>query len=156
MGVAGSGKSTIGRALADELGWPYYEADDFHPPENVAKMSSGIPLTDEDRAPWLRSIRARMEACTAARQSAVFTCSALKATYRRTLSDGLTSVLLVYLQLEESEVLARIGGRQGHFMKADMVRSQFATLEVPAHALTIDARLSPPAIIARIRAELAR
>lgn len=154
MGVAGSGKTTIGRALAAALGWDYFEADDFHPPENVTKMSRGIALTDADREPWLRRIRERMEACGAARRSAVFTCSALKSAYRRMLSGGLANVRIVYLQADPAVVTERMSARRGHYMKAEMVRSQFAALEPPMEALTIDARQPPAAIVAQICAAI--
>ena len=154
MGVAGSGKSTIGRLLADSLGWAYFEADDFHPPENIAKMSRGVPLTDADREPWLRAIRDRMDDCAGRRRPAVFTCSALKASYRRVLTAGLGDVVVVHLSADPALVEERLRARSGHFMKADMVRSQFAALEQPADALTIDARNPPAEIVASIRAKI--
>ncbi len=154
MGVAGSGKTTIGRRLAAELGWPYHEADDFHSAANKDKMGRGIPLDDYDRAPWLAAIRAAMDDVLAAGGSAVFTCSGLKDKYRRILMDGAPGVALVYLATDLETSLARVGRRQGHYMKADMVRSQFEALEVPADALTIDTRLPPEKIIAEIRRAL--
>jgi gluconokinase len=148
MGVAGSGKTTIGRRVAAVLGWPYFEADDFHPPENKIKMARGMPLDDSDRAPWLASIRAQMDACRAEGRSAVFTCSALKAKYRAVL-DG-ADVVLVHLAGDIDTILARVSQREGHYMKAEMVRSQFEALEAPTHALTLDARLTPERIVAAI------
>lgn len=156
MGVAGCGKTTVGRFLAQALRWDYHEADDFHPSENVAKMSHGVPLTDADRAPWLRSIRARMEECARERRPAVFTCSALKKSYRHILLEGLPGISLVHLVLDEAEALARLSSREGHFMKAEMVRSQFAVLEPPADALQLDARLPLEVIVGRIRGALGR
>src|ERR1019366_8134732 len=97
MGVAGSGKTTIGRMVAGALGWPYFEADDFHSPENKAKMSHGQPLNDTDREPWLACIRSKIDLCRSSGQNALFTCSALKEPYRRTLSIGQTDTLLVHL-----------------------------------------------------------
>ena len=155
MGVAGSGKTTIGRRLAAQLGWPYHEADDFHSAANKDKMSRGIPLDDYDRAPWLASIRAAMDDCLAAGGHAVFTCSGLKEKYRRVLLDGAPGVSLVYLACDLETSLARVGRRQGHYMKADMVQSQFEALEAPADALTLDTRLAPEKIIAEIRRQLA-
>jgi gluconokinase len=155
MGVAGSGKTTIGRRLAAELGWPYHEADDFHSAANKDKMARGIPLDDYDRAPWLASIRAAMDDCLAAGHSAVFTCSGLKDKYRRVLMDGAPGVSLVYLAIDLETSLARVGRRAGHYMKADMVHSQFAALEVPVDALTVDTRLPPEKILAEIRRQLA-
>lgn len=151
MGVAGSGKTTIGRRLAAELNWPYHEADDFHSAANKDKMGRGIPLDDYDRAPWLAAIRAAMDDTLAAGGSAVFTCSGLKEKYRRVLLDGAPGVSLVYLATDLETSLARVGRRQGHYMKAEMVQSQFAALEVPTDALSVDTRLPPGKIIAEIR-----
>lgn len=156
MGVAGSGKTTIGRRLAAELGWPYHEADDFHSAANKDKMARGIPLDDYDRAPWLASIRSAIDECLAAGQSAVFTCSGLKEKYRRVLMDGAPGVSLVYLACDFDTCLARVGRRKGHYMKADMVKSQFEALEVPGDALTIDTKLPPEKIVAEIRRALKR
>jgi gluconokinase len=155
MGVAGSGKTTIGQRLARELGWPYHEADDFHSAANKDKMASGIPLDDYDRAPWLAAIRAAIDDSLAAGQSAVFTCSGLKEKYRRTLTEGAPAVTLVYLATDFETSLARVGRRQGHYMKADMVKSQFEALEPPTDALTLDTKLPPEKIVAEIRRALA-
>jgi gluconokinase len=128
MGVAGSGKSTVARVLADELGWAFAEADDFHPPANVAKMSAGIPLTDEDRRPWLEDIRAWIDATPA---NAVITCSALRKSYRNVLRRAHARVRVVYLAGSVEQLSARIGARTDHFMPASMLASQLATLEPP-------------------------
>lgn len=149
-GVAGSGKSTLGQQAAARLGWPYFEADDFHPPANTAKMAAGVPLDDADRAPWLAAIRARMDEVRATGGHAVFTCSALKASYRTTLLGGTDDVALIFLSGDFETILARVRGRQGHFMKEELVRSQFAALEPPAEALTLDVRQSPEALLAQI------
>jgi len=154
MGVAGSGKTTIGRRLAAQLGWPYHEADDYHSAANKDEMGRGLPLDDYDRAPWLASIRAAMDDCLAAGHSAVFTCSGLKDKYRRVLQDGAPGISLVYLACDLETSLARVGRRQGHYMKADLVQSQFAALEAPADALTLDTRLPPEKIIAEIKRQL--
>ena len=154
MGVAGSGKTTVGRLLATGLDWPYFEADDFHSAANKEKMSRGIPLNDEDRAPWLAAIRARIDECLAAGRCAVFTCSALKEKYRQVLMGGAPAVTLVYLAADAATIQARVSQREAHFMKAGMVQSQFATLEVPANAITVDARESPEAIVAKIKQAL--
>ncbi len=155
MGVAGSGKTTVGRGLADALGWPYHEADDFHGAANKAKMAAGTPLDDHDRAPWLASIRAEIDAGRAAGRSAVFTCSALKEKYRRVLMDGAPETVLVYLSGDPATISARVTQRTGHYMKAGMVESQFAALEPPQGALTFDTRTQkPPGIIAAIRRHL--
>jgi gluconokinase len=152
MGVAGSGKTTLGQRAAAALGWPYFEADDFHSAANKAKMAAGTPLNDEDRAPWLAALRAKMDAERAAGRSAVFTCSALKERYRGVLMGGADNVVLVYLSGDFETILARVGSRQGHYMKADMVRSQFEALEPPKDALTLDVRESPDALLAKILA----
>jgi len=140
MGVAGSGKTTIGRRVAEHFGWPYFEADDFHTIEAKAKMGSGIPLTDDDRTPWLAAIRAKMDACRTAGQSAVFTCSGLKERYRAVLLGGTTDVTPVFLTADFDTIMERVSRRRGHYMKADMVRSQFEALEPPADGLTLDVR----------------
>ncbi len=151
MGVSGSGKTTIGRRLAAQLGWAYFEADDFHSAANKEKMGRGIPLNDDDRAPWLAAIRQRIDECTATRQSAVFTCSALKESYRHVLMDHVPSISLVYLAGDPATLQVRMGERSGHYMKADMLQSQLATLEIPHHALTLDIRQPPETIVAKIR-----
>jgi gluconokinase len=155
MGVAGSGKTTIGRQLAHELGWPYFEGDDFHSAANRDKMSRGIPLDDRDRAPWLAAIRARMDECLAAGRSAVFSCSALKQQYRDILVQGTTAVSVIYLAIDPATAEQRVSQRQGHFMKADMLQSQFATLEAPADALVLNAGQPVETLVAAIRKTLA-
>lgn len=154
MGVAGTGKTTIGRLLADSLGWDYREADDFHSAANKEKMARGIPLDDTDRAPWLAVIRAAMEASLAAGRPAVFTCSALKEQYRRVLLDGLAGVALVHLTGDRALLLSRIQGRAGHYMKAGMLDSQLAILEPPAGVLTLDVAHAPAELVAEIKRQL--
>jgi gluconokinase len=154
MGVAGSGKSTVGQLLAADLGWTYHEADDFHSAANKEKMGRGLPLDDTDRAPWLASIRAAMEASRAAGQPAVFTCSALKDRYRRVLLDGLAAVQLVHLTGDRDLLLARLQGRRGHYMKPAMLDSQLAALEPPPGALSLDISHPPAALVAAIKARL--
>jgi len=156
MGVAGSGKTTIGRQVASELAWPYFEADDFHSAANKEKMRQGIPLNDDDRAPWLASLREQIDACVANGQSAVFTCSALKEKYRQILMRNAPAVKLVYLAADVATIQARVSQRKGHYMKVNMVQSQFAALEVPADALSLDARESPASIVAQIKQVLAQ
>ena len=151
MGVAGSGKTTIGRRLATELAWPYFEADDFHSPANKEKMSRGIPLNDDDRAPWLAAIRRQIDECLATGRSAVFTCSALKEKYRQVLKGDAPAVNLVYLSGDEATIQARVNQREAHYMKANMVQSQFAALEVPTDALMLDIQQPPEAMVAKIR-----
>ena len=154
MGVAGSGKTTIGRKLAVELHWPYYEADDFHSVANKAKMGRGMPLGDTDRAPWLAAIRHAMDECAAQGRSAVYSCSALKEKYRQVLAIGLPGLRLFYLSGDRDLLLQRIAGRTGHYMKPGMLDSQLAALEAPADALMLDIRHPPETLVAEIRKEL--
>jgi len=153
-GVAGSGKTTVGRQLATELGWPYHEADDFHSAANKEKMGRGQPLDDTDRAPWLAAIRAAMDECRAAGRSAVFSCSALKESYRRVLLDGVPETVLVFLTGDRAMLHSRIAQRPGHYMKPAMLESQFAILEPPADALRLDVRQTPAELVAEIRRKL--
>ncbi len=130
MGVSGSGKTTVGQLLAGRLGWPYAEADAFHPDANVAKMAAGQPLTDEDRAPWLTAIAAWIDERIARRGPGVVTCSALKRAYRDVLRRP--EVAFVYLEGSQDLIARRLAARQGHFFKAELLASQFAALEPPA------------------------
>ena len=156
MGVAGSGKTTIGRQLAVDLGWRFYDADDFHPPANVAKMAAGTPLTDEDRQPWLQALRTRIETSLGAGEHAIVGCSALKASYRAILQPRTDEPIhFVYLRGTPELLAARLAGRTGHFMKPGMLASQLSTLEEPANALVVDISQSPAEIAATIRRHLA-
>ena len=151
MGVAGSGKTTVGRALAASLGWSFRDADDFHPPANVAKMSAGLPLDDHDRAPWLAAIGAHIAEKLERGEGAVVTCSALKEKYRAVLVSDPARVKIVHLAGNFQLIEARIRARPGHFMKPEMLHSQFEALEPPRDALTVDVTQSPEAIVAEIR-----
>ncbi len=131
MGVAGSGKTTIGAALSQRLGWPYADADEFHPPANVAKMSAGQPLTDDDRWPWLAAIAAHIDAARAANRHAIVSCSALKRVYRDILIGAREDVRLVLLNGTKKEIFDRMSARKDHFMPLSLLDSQFATLERP-------------------------
>jgi len=153
-GVTGSGKTTIGRLLASRLGWTFADADDFHPAANIEKMKHGIALDDEDRSPWLESIRQWIAAAVGSGVNGVLACSALKPSYREALQVN-AHVSFVYLQADPALVAQRLANRTGHFMNPSLIASQFATLEEPHWALTIDASLLPDQIVARIRAELA-
>lgn len=153
MGVSGVGKTTVGQALAQQLGWPFADADDFHPAANVAKMRAGIPLTDADRAPWLQSLRVTIEGWIAFQQSAVLACSALKQAYRERLIVG-PEVKLVFLHADLDLIADRMAARPGHYMNPDLLQSQFDTLEAPHDALSIDAADSVPELVAAIRASL--
>jgi carbohydrate kinase (thermoresistant glucokinase family) len=132
MGVAGSGKSTIGEALSQRLGWRYEDGDSFHPAANVAKMSAGQPLTDDDRWPWLEAIAAEIERCRQAGQHIIIACSALKRAYRDILVHGRDDVRMVYLNGSHDLIADRLGHRKGHFMPPGLLDSQFATLEPPS------------------------
>jgi gluconokinase len=154
MGVAGSGKTTVGGALATALSWEFRDADEFHPAANVAKMSAGHPLTDADRAPWLAAIRHYIDHKLARRENAIVTCSALKAAYRAQLVADPSSVRLVHLTGDPALLAQRIAGRTDHFMKPDMLASQLAALELPRDALAIDVAAPPAAIVAQIRKAL--
>ena len=134
MGVSGSGKTTIGRALAERLGWPFQEGDALHPPANVEKMSHGIPLTDEDRWPWLRKVAEWIDGQLARGQPGIITCSLLKQSYRRLVIDHRDGVRLLYLRGDQQVIAQRMADRKGHFMPASLLRSQFETLEEPGPA----------------------
>jgi gluconokinase len=159
MGVSGSGKTTIGALLAGRLGWPYAEADDFHPPENVAKMAAGHPLTDADRWPWLDAIGRWIDERRAAGESAVVTCSALKRSYRDHLRRDRPEVYVVYLHGSKELIAERMVARQGHFFRAELLDSQFADLEPPVPdegILTVEVTADPPEIVEEILIGLAR
>jgi gluconokinase len=154
MGVTGSGKTTIGRLLAKDCNWPFYEGDDFHPTANVEKMRRGMPLADEDRAPWLAALNDRIRDLIAQPQSAVIACSALKQAYRDRLAGNRDEVVFVYLKGDYDLARARLLSRKDHFMKADLLASQFDTLEEPEGVLTIDIAQEPDVIVGRIRQTL--
>lgn len=150
MGVAGSGKSTVGELLARELGWRFADADAFHPPANVAKMSAGTPLTDADRAPWLAALAAMLRESLARGERVVLACSALKARYRDVLAFAPEATRFVHLTGAPEVIAARIAARPGHFMKPEMLASQLAALEPPADALVLDVRATPESLVAEI------
>jgi len=133
-GVAGSGKSTVGKQLAARLGWAFADGDTFHPAVNVAKMRAGLPLSDADRKPWLAAMAAWMDDVLASGQSAVLACSALKRTYRHELLDGRPQASLVFLDISQAACDARLAARTGHFFHEPLLASQFATLEPPETA----------------------
>ena len=147
MGVSGCGKSSVGKALAEYLKWDFYDADDFHPPENVVKMANGIPLDDSDRAPWLASLHDLISSSLIQNQPGVLACSALKERYRRQLMKGNDGAQLVYLKGSYDLIWSRISARKDHFMKPHMLHSQFDALEEPTNALTVDISLSINEII---------
>ena len=132
MGVSGSGKSTIAEALAERIGWRCEDGDKFHPASNVAKMSAGQPLTDEDRWPWLKAIADEIDRLCGKDQPTVFACSALKRAYREVLVHGRDDVRIVFLDGSQALIAKRLAARKEHFMPADLLDSQFRTLEPPA------------------------
>jgi gluconokinase len=159
MGVAGSGKSTIGQMLARALGADFHDGDDLHPPENRDKMRSGIPLSDDDRQPWLAAVCALIDKyenmdCEKTSVNAVVACSALKETYRATLIAGAKDVRLVYLKGSPELIAERLGARRGHFFDPALLRSQFDALEEPHNAIVIDIAETPPQIVDAIMLEL--
>ena len=155
MGVSGSGKTTVGKQLAGDLGWPFLDADDFHPPANVEKMRRGVPLDDADRRPWLEALRQRIDAGCDRGENLVLACSALKHAYQAYLErDAPECVHYVFLDGSEELIRDRLAGRTGHFMDPDLLRSQFATLEPPADAIRVDIAPPPAEIAAEIRRRL--
>jgi len=154
MGVAGSGKSTVARALADELGVTFLDADDFHSPANVAKMARGEALDDSDREGWLASLRARIDEVLAHGERAVLACSALKRAYRDKLGVGSPGIVLVYIKGSFELIRERMLQRTGHFMKDSMLASQFAALEEPNEAIVVDAAGSVDEIVRTILEKL--
>jgi gluconokinase len=153
MGVTGSGKSTVGKLLAQELSWRFFDGDDFHSADNVKKMREGTPLSDEDRLPWLNALRETIRATMNRRENAVIACSALRRSYRQRLQIS-TEVAFVYLKANASLVRDRLAKRRGHFMNRELVQSQFDSLEEPEAALQINASLSPVEIVQQIRNRL--
>lgn len=156
FGVSGAGKTTVGKLLARELGWRFCEADDFHPAANIEKMRSGHPLTDEGRSPWLECLRKQIERSVSARENAVLACSALKRAYRDRLRVG-DEVNFVFLRGDYALVEKQLRSRHGHFMKANLLRSQFDDLEQPQpdeNVLTIELGRTPEEIVERIKAKL--
>jgi len=155
MGVTGSGKTTVGQALADALGWQFHDGDDFHPEANVAKMAAGQPLTDDDRWPWLDRIADEMRRTLARGENAVFACSALKEVYRRRLQSA-GDVRVVYLNGDAVTIADRLAERSHRYMPASLLPSQFATLEEPVDALVVDIRDPVSEQVRHIREGLGR
>jgi gluconokinase len=154
MGVAGAGKTTVGQLLAAELGWAFEDADDYHSAANVEKMRNGIPLTDEDRAPWLKVLRGLISGWLAEGKNAVLACSALKRVYRDRLRVA-PEVHFVYLRATAAVLQERLRARHGHYMTEPMLASQLAALEEPEHAIVIEADGTPEEIVREILARLA-
>lgn len=138
MGVSGSGKTSVGKSLADRLEWDFYDADDFHPPANVAKMANGIPLDDSDRVPWLAALHDLISSSLQADRPGVLACSALKERYRQQLTEDRDGVQVIYLKGSYDLIWSRMEKRTDHYMKPHMLRSQFEALEEPTASLTVD------------------
>lgn len=154
MGVSGVGKTTVGELLSRRTGWPLYDADDFHPAANIEKMRSGIPLTDDDRWPWLDRLNTQLREIEQGGGSAFLACSALKQRYRDRLAQGLSVVRWVHLTGSFELIKQRIDARRGHYMTAKLLESQFAALEPPSDALAVDVTGEPEALAASVYAAL--
>jgi len=154
MGVSGAGKTAVGERLAARLGWAFHDGDDFHPEANVRKMAAGEPLDDEDRRPWLAAIRELLAAHEREGTDAVVACSALKETYRSYLLSGSPSARIVYLRGTPALIEERLSRRRGHFFRADLLASQFASLEEPSSALVVDVDAELDVVVARVLAAL--
>jgi len=156
MGVAGSGKTSVGQALARRLKWPFRDADDFHPAGNREKMQHGIPLDDDDRRPWLEAVRGSIVQFLDAKKSAIFACSALKQAYRQLLSGDSEDVSFVYLKGSPELIARRLAKRRSHFFDRALLQSQFDDLEEPRGVLEVDISLPPATIVDVIIAALGR
>lgn len=156
MGVSGSGKTTIGRALASSLGWEFHDGDDLHSEDSKCKMHRGEPLTDLDRAPWLRAVRDLINAMLSSGRNGVVACSALKRSYRDEIVVDPASVKIVYLKGSQRLIAERLAGRTAHFMNPALLQSQFDALEEPDDAIVVDISAAPKAIVDAIVAQLGR
>ena len=150
MGVSGAGKTTLGELLAKRLGWRFIEGDDYHPPANVAKMAAGVPLEDADRWPWLDALNRRLRR----EQDAIVACSALKESYRRRLLAGIGDARVVYLHADKALIAARVAARKHRYMPASLLDSQFAALEPPQAAISVDVAGDPRSCVEEIAAAI--
>jgi gluconokinase len=150
MGVTGVGKTTVGQLLAQRTGWPLYDADDYHSPANVEKMRAGIPLTDDDRWPWLDRLNALLREADARGESAILACSALKERYRTRLQQGLQGVRWVHLKGDIELIRSRLQQRKGHYMNPALLQSQFDALEPPRNAVSVDVDDEPVGLAQRV------
>lgn len=154
MGVSGCGKTTVGQALAQTLGWQFIDGDDHHPPANVAKMRAGIPLDDDDRAPWLDRLNAVIRQAHEQDRSVVLACSALRQRYRDRLAHSVPSLAFVFLSGSEALIAERLAARRHRYMPPTLLRSQFDALEPPLAAITVDIGAPVDALVAQIVARL--
>ncbi len=152
MGVSGSGKTTIGKLLAEKLGISFFDGDGYHPEANVQKMAHGHPLNDDDRKGWLERLNELAKEHTD--KGAVIACSALKSKYRKLLRQGLDRIQFVYLEGSFELISKRLAERKGHFMPPELLRSQFEALEIPVHALSVSIAATPQEIVADIMKQL--
>jgi gluconokinase len=150
MGVAGSGKTAVGMQVARKLDWIFLDADDFHPPGNIEKMKHGIPLNDQDRAPWLQRLHDELQRQIAEGHSVILACSALKETYRNVLRDEVSPPKFVYLDVDPETIRDRLQHRTAHFFPKELLESQFAALEKPKDAIIVDARKPLNAVIDQV------
>ncbi len=153
MGVAGAGKTTVGTLLAQQLGWEFADADAFHSAQNIEKIRQGIPLTDEDRGPWLAALREAIRRWIVTNKNVVLACSSLKQTYREYLCAG-PEVKFVYLKGDYNLIFGRLEHRKGHFATGQLLTSQFCDLEEPTNAVVVEIDHSPVELVAEIRARL--
>jgi len=156
MGVSASGKTTVGKMLAGRLGWDFFDGDDYHSAENVARMAAGVPLADRDRAPWLARLHDLLAGSLRAGRHPILACSALKQRYRDALLAGIPGVRVIYLKGSYELIRTRIQNRPDHYMKPEMLRSQFDALEEPADAWVVDVAQKPEKIVEYILGLLGR
>ena len=150
MGVAGSGKTAVGMQVAQKLDWIFLDADNFHPPANIEKMKHGIPLNDQDRAPWLQRLHDELQHQIAEGHSVILACSALKETYRNVLRDEVSPPTFVYLDVDPETIRDRLQHRTAHFFPKELLESQFAALEKPKDAIIVDARKLLNAVVDQV------
>ncbi|HEX9665952.1 MAG TPA: gluconokinase [Thermodesulfobacteriota bacterium] len=146
MGVEGTGKTTIGKMLAEKLGWKFYDADDYHPVANIEKMRNGIPLDDEERRPWLNEIRNLINSSLNGNEPSIIACSALKNSYREFLKQSKEQIIFVYLKGDKNTISKRLASRKGHFAGTQLLESQLRTLEEPEGVITADISKRPEVI----------
>jgi len=156
MGVAGAGKTTVGRAVAERLQWRFVDADDLHPASNIDKMARGMPLDDTDRQPWLEEVHEVMEAAAARNEGLMVACSALREQYRRQLARGIPDLRWIYLRADRALLHQRLAARYGHFAGPALLETQLKTLEPPREAVVVDAAKPTPVLVDEICAALTR